>query len=81
MAFASSIYRLCLRCGPNIKACERARGETTCPAPKMICASRERRDELAKEWHEKLVERRACHYPAHLPSDDRVDDGDDEKKK
>jgi hypothetical protein len=48
---ALAVYRLCLRCGPNIRACEKARGGKTCPAPKMTCASRERRDELVAEWH------------------------------
>lgn len=67
MSPALSVYRLCLRCGPNVRACERARGGKTCPAPKMTCASRERHDELVEEWHRKLVERRACHYPVHFP--------------
>lgn len=62
-----SVYRLCLRCGPNIRACEKARGGKPCPAPKMTCATRERHEKLVEEWHRKLVERRACHYPVHFP--------------
>ena len=77
MPFAHAVYRLCLRCGPNIAACERARGGRACPAPKMTCASRERHEELVRKWHEKLVERRAAHYPIHLPV--RADDDEENK--
>ena len=77
MTVALAVYRMCLRCGPNIAACERARGGRACPAPKMTCASRERRDELVRKWHEKLVERRAAHYPIHIPT---RKDAEEEKK-
>ena len=77
MAGALTMYRVCLRCGPNIAACERARGGRACPALKMTCASRERRDELVEKWHKKLVERRAAHYPIHLPV--RADDEEEHK--
>ena len=68
MASILSVYRLCLRCGPNIAACERARNGKACPAPKITCSSKKQRDEIVEAWHKKLVESRATHYPAHLPS-------------
>ena len=75
MAGALTVYRMCLRCGPNISACERARGRA-CPAPKMTCASKESHDKLVEKWHEQLVMSRAAHYPMHLPTCK----GDEEKK-
>lgn len=66
MASVLSVYRLCLRCGPNIAACERARNGKACPAPKITCSSKKQRDNIVEAWHKKLVESRAAHYPPHF---------------
>jgi hypothetical protein len=64
MAFA--VHSVCLRCGPHIKACERARGGKKCPVPKMYASGRTTYDALVEVWYEKLRRQRAANFPTQL---------------
>ena len=59
----ATIYTICTRCGPHIKACERARGGKKCPAPKMTTNAKTTYDRLVEQWYEKLRRRRAANFP------------------
>jgi hypothetical protein len=69
MAFA--VHSVCLRCGPHIKVCERARGGRKCPVPKMYASGKTTYDALVEVWHEKLRRQRAANFPANYPNERR----------
>lgn len=68
-------YSVCLRCGPHIKACERARGGRKCPVPQMHASGKPTYDALVAAWYEKLRKQRAANFPTRYPTA-RRDGGD-----
>lgn len=63
MTFAT-VYTVCMRCGPHIKECERARAGKRCPVRKTTTKTKETYDILVEQWYEKLRKSRAANFPA-----------------
>jgi len=70
------MHSVCLRCGPHIKACERARGGKKCPVPKIYTSGKSTYDTAVQDWHEKMRRERAANFPMHYQMTQRDDQKD-----